>query len=119
MRLQRGPGEQSNASCETGTKRRRGVILNVIRAATPADLPRIIDLFANANDAPYDLRVVADEKCFGAGVRGEPEVRVYGDFAGVGVTCGPYLRILAIDRRQRRRGIGSALLQDAEWRGAR
>jgi len=90
----------------------------VIRAATPDDLPGIVELFANANDAPYDLRVVAEEKCFGAGVSGEPQVRVYGDVDGVSVTCGKYLRILAVDRTQRRRGIGSALLQDAESRGA-
>jgi GNAT superfamily N-acetyltransferase len=91
----------------------------VIRAATPADLPRIVELFTKANDAPYDLAAVADEKCFGAGVSGEPQVRVYGDFAGVSVTCGKSLRILAVDRAQRRRGIGSALLDEAESRGAR
>lgn len=91
----------------------------MIRDAVRSDLPRIVELFANANDAPYDLRVVADEKCFGAGVSGQPEVRVHGDFGGVSVTCGKYLRIIAIDRSQRRRGIGSALLRDAEERGAR
>jgi len=91
----------------------------VIRTATRADLPRIAALFARANDAPYDLGIVADEKCFGAGVSGDAEVRVYGDFAGVSVTCGKALRILAVDRDQRRRGIGDALLGDAEARGAR
>src|SRR5437868_5592672 len=35
------------------------------------------------------------------------------------VTGGKYLRILAVDRERRRRGIGSALLRDAESRGAR
>jgi len=91
----------------------------VIRAATRADLPRIAELFANANDAPYDLAAVAEEKCFGRGVNGDPIVSVFGDFAGVSVTCGKSLRILAVDRRQRRLGIGSALLEDAESRGAR
>jgi mycothiol synthase len=91
----------------------------VIRAATRADLPRIVELFANANDAPYDLAKVADEKCFGRGVAGEPDVRVYGDCAGLSVTRGKFLRILAVDRTQRRRGIGSALLREAESRGAR
>ena len=90
----------------------------MIRPASSADLPRIRELFARANDAPYDLVRVAEEKCFGAGVSGEPQVRVYGDFAGVSVTCGGWLRILAVDRAQRRRGIGTALLRDAEWRGA-
>jgi mycothiol synthase len=91
----------------------------VIRTATRADLPRIAALFANANDAPYDLGVVAAEKCFGAGVSGDPIVTVFGDFAGVAVTCGKSLRILAVDRNQRRQGIGTALLRDAESRGAR
>jgi GNAT superfamily N-acetyltransferase len=91
----------------------------VIRTATRADLPRIVELFANANDAPYDLAAVAEEKCFEAGVSGDPIVSVFGDFAGVAVTCGKSLRILAVDRYQRRRGIGSALLRHAESRGAR
>jgi len=91
----------------------------VIRKTTRADLPHIADLFARSNDAPYDLAAVAEEKCFGAGVSGDPEVCVFGDFAGVSVTCGKSLRILAVDRNQRRRGIGSALLADAESRGAR
>ena len=91
----------------------------MIRTATRADLRRIVELFAKANDAPYDLTVVAEEKCFGAGVSGEPVVTIFGDFAGVSVTCGKSLRILAVDRNQRRQGIGSALLRDAESRGAR
>jgi GNAT superfamily N-acetyltransferase len=91
----------------------------VIRTATRADLPRIAALFANANDAPYDLAAVAEEKCFDAGVNGDPTVRVFGDFAGIAVTCGKSLRILGVDREQRRQGVGSALLRDAESRGAR
>ncbi|MEK6371399.1 MAG: GNAT family N-acetyltransferase [Acidobacteriota bacterium] len=90
----------------------------MIRPANRADLPRIEELFARANDMPYDLVRVAEEKCFGAGVAGEPEVRVFGDFAGVSVRCGPWLRILAVDRAQRRQGVGTALLRDAEARGA-
>lgn len=89
----------------------------MIRQATPDDLPQIAALFAKANDAPYDLQRVAAEKCFGPGVSGRPEVRVYGDFAGVSVICGKALRILAVDRDHRRRGIGNALLRDAESRG--
>jgi len=91
----------------------------VIRIATRADLPRIIELLGESNDAPYDLGVVAEEKCFGLGVSGETNVSVFGDFAGVAVTCGKSLRILAVDRNQRWRGIGSALLRDAVSRGAR
>ncbi|MGH9420810.1 MAG: GNAT family N-acetyltransferase [Thermoanaerobaculia bacterium] len=89
----------------------------MIREATPDELPKIAALFSRANDAPYDLERVAAEKCFGPGVNGNPDVRVYGDFAGVSVTCGKALRILAVDRAQRRHGIGSALLDDAESRG--
>jgi GNAT superfamily N-acetyltransferase len=70
-----------------------------------------------ANDAPYDLARVTEEKCFGAGFSGDPVVRVWGDFLGVAVSCGRYLRVLVVDRAHRRRGIGSALLQDAEERG--
>jgi len=90
----------------------------MIRSAGPGDLRRLRELFARANDAPYDLVRVAEEKCFGAGVAGAPEVRVWGDFAGLSVTCGRWLRILAVDRAERGRGIGTALLRDAEARGA-
>jgi GNAT superfamily N-acetyltransferase len=91
----------------------------VIRNATRADLPRIIELFGKSNDAPYDLAKVAAEKCFGAGVSGEPNVAVFGDFSGIAVTCGKSLRILTVDRTQRWRGVGSALLRDSVSRGAR
>jgi GNAT superfamily N-acetyltransferase len=89
----------------------------VIRTATRDDLPRIVKLLARANDAPYDLTRVAEEKCFGAGVAGEPEVRVADDFAGISVTCGTYLRILGVNRARRGRGVGSALLREARERG--
>ena len=90
----------------------------MIRNATPADLPRLTLLLGAANDTPYDLTRVAEEKCFGAGVQGQPEVRVHSDFEGVSVRCGDALRILAVPRASRRRGIGTALLQDAKDRGA-
>ncbi len=89
----------------------------MIRTATRDDLPRIVKLLERANDAPYDLARVAEEKCFGAGVAGEPEVRVADDFAGVSVTCGKFLRILGVDRARRGRGLGSALLREARERG--
>ncbi|MDP9360392.1 MAG: GNAT family N-acetyltransferase [Acidobacteriota bacterium] len=90
----------------------------MIRTATRADLPRIAELFSIANNAPYDLVRVAEEKCFGAGVSGAPDVRIYGDVAGISVTCGRSLRIIAVDRASRRRGVGSALLREAQARGS-
>ena len=85
----------------------------MIRTATRDELPAIRELLIRANDAPYDIGVVAEEKCFGKGLSGETRVRVFGDMRGVAVTCGRYLRIIAVDRQYRRRGIGSALLEDS------
>ncbi|MBV9493419.1 MAG: GNAT family N-acetyltransferase [Acidobacteria bacterium] len=84
----------------------------MIRDASRADLPLLTDLLRDANDTPYDLARVAEEKCFGVGVNGEPRVRIWGDGEGVAVTCGKSLRILAVRRDARRRGIGAALLDD-------
>lgn len=89
----------------------------MIRTASPADLPALRELFARANDAPYDLVRVAEEKCFGEGIAGAPVTRVYergGRITGAAVRCGKWLRILAVDRDYRRQGIGTALLQDAK-----
>jgi len=90
----------------------------MIRTALPNDLPALRALFTRANDAPYDLAAVAEEKCFGLGVAGQPCVRVYGDMQAAIVTCGKYVRILVVDRAVRRRGIATELLADAETRGA-
>jgi len=90
----------------------------MIRTASPHDLPALRALFARANDAPYDLAAVAEEKCFGLGVAGQPCVRVYDDVQAAIVTCGKYVRILVVDRAVRRRGIATELLTDAETRGA-
>ena len=83
----------------------------MLREATIRDLPAIRELLTRANDAPYDIGVVAEEKCFGLGVAGKPRVRMFED-KGVAVTCGHSLRILAVDRAHRRKGIGTALLED-------
>jgi GNAT superfamily N-acetyltransferase len=88
----------------------------MIRTASTRDLHLIRDLLSRSNDMPYDIAAVAEEKCFGAGVSGPPRVRVVdedGALRGVAVTCGTYLRILAVDRAHRRRGIGSRLLDDS------
>jgi GNAT superfamily N-acetyltransferase len=88
----------------------RGAVL--LREATLHDLPLIRDIFARGNDVPYDLARVAEEKCFGAGVAGAPRVRIAEEH-GVAVTCGRTLRVIAVDREHRGRGIGSALLEDS------
>lgn len=90
----------------------------MIRTATIAELGAIRDLLTRANEMPYDIGKVAEEKCFGAGYEGPPRVRIAGDFEGISVTCGKNLRILAVRREVRRRGIGTALLRDAESQGA-
>ena len=90
----------------------------MIRSADLVDLSRIQRLLVDANDEPYDIGRVAEEKCFGPGFEGQPEVRIFGDFEGLSVTCGKYLRLLAVDRSRRGRGVGSALLRDAEARRA-
>ena len=83
----------------------------MIRDATPADFPRIRELLIRANDAPYDISAVAGEKCLGAGYWGVPRVRIHEH--GVAVTCGRFLRLLAVEREHRGRGIGTALLRDS------
>src|SRR5438552_230663 len=88
----------------------------MIRTAARSDLAAITALLARANDAPYDVTMVAEEKCFGRGVAGEAVVRLFdegGGVSGVSVACGRHLRLLAVDRDRRGHGIGSALLQDA------
>jgi GNAT superfamily N-acetyltransferase len=88
----------------------------VIRTASCHDLPALRALFARANDAPYALETVAEEKCFGDGIAGAPMMRVFehdGRIAGAAVTCGKWLRVLIVDRELRRRGIGTALLEDS------
>ena len=87
----------------------------MIRIATAADFPELREMLTRANDSPYDLGTVAKEKCFGYGIAGPPTTRVFvqnGTIAGVAVTCGKWLRILAVDPDARRQGIGTALLGD-------
>lgn len=85
----------------------------VIRTASREDLPALRELFARSNDSPYDLAAVAEEKCFGDGIAGAPVTRVFernDQILGAAVTCGKWLRILAVDRDARRQGIGTALM---------
>jgi mycothiol synthase len=89
-----------------------------IRVALPGDLEAIRRFLPGANEAPYDLAAVAREKCFGPGITGPPvtllAVGADEEIHGVVVTCGEAIRILAVGRAVRRRGIGGALLAAAE-----
>jgi GNAT superfamily N-acetyltransferase len=94
----------------------------MIRTASRHDLDALAALFTRANESPYNLSAVAEEKCFGHGIAGAPTTRVFerdGMITGAAVTCGKWLRILAVDRDLRRQGIGAALLRDAESLGAK
>lgn len=84
----------------------------MLRDATPNDLTLIRDLLLGANDSPYELEAVVEEKVLGNGISGPPRVRLHGE-EGVAVSCGKHLRLLAVARDQRGRGIGTALLSDS------
>jgi GNAT superfamily N-acetyltransferase len=87
----------------------------MIRPATRSDLPAITALLRRANATPYDIGAVAEEKAFGRGYGGEAAPRVFVEndqIIGVAVTCAGFLRILAVDPPQRRRGVGSQLLRN-------
>lgn len=80
----------------------------------PDWLPSLLNA---ANEAPLDLAMVGREKLFGAGRSGDPLTwlaTVDSEPAGIATVCGHFLRVLAVDRRFRRRGAGSALLATAE-----
>lgn len=97
----------------------RAIFANAVHTVNRDALPRLRELFAHANDTPYDLVAVTEEKCFEVGVAGAPVVTVYDDFLGCSVSCGQYLRLLAVHREHRGQGIGTELLREAYARGAR
>src|ERR1051326_9273582 len=88
----------------------RAIFANAVHTVNRDALPGLQELFAHANDTPYDLVAAAEEKGFEDGVAGAPVVTVYGDFLGCSVTCGQYLRLLAVHREHRHRGIGTELV---------
>ena len=88
----------------------------MIRTGTRDDAAAIRALLRDANDAPYDIETVAEEKVFGDGFWGPPAIHIFeedGTIRGVSVTSGKYVRLLAVDRGHRRRGIGTQLLAGA------
>jgi mycothiol synthase len=84
-----------------------------VRPAGEFDLSTVSDLLVRANDTPYDLAEVIGEK-LSEGFEGSPRFGVAispdGTPVGAAVICGPYLRLIGVDRSARRRGAGSALL---------
>ncbi|MDQ3282795.1 MAG: GNAT family N-acetyltransferase [Acidobacteriota bacterium] len=88
-----------------------------IRTATRNDLPALRELFAHANDSPYDLDAVAEEKCFGDGIAGPPSTRIIeenGRILAAAVASGKWLRVLIVARDARRRGLATQLLDNAQ-----
>jgi GNAT superfamily N-acetyltransferase len=82
----------------------------MLRTASSEDLPALRGLFG-------EWGAVAEEKCFGDGIAGAPVCRVFernGHIEGVAVRCGKWLRILLVAAEARGRGVGTALLHDAQ-----
>lgn len=93
----------------------------MFRDVTIDDLDAIRDLLVDANDTPYDLARVAEEKCFEEGPFGAPRTIVAASGARLDglITCTPGgVRLIAVRRDVRRRGIGSALLRTFEQESA-
>lgn len=87
-----------------------------MRDLVPGDLNEIQRLLRRSNESPYDASRVAMEKCFGEGASGPPRARGIvdgGELRGMVVTCGAAIRLIAVDRGMRRRGLGTMLLNDA------
>ncbi|MFN2238099.1 MAG: GNAT family N-acetyltransferase [Thermoanaerobaculia bacterium] len=84
------------------------------REAGEHDLPAIRRLLAAANDTPWDLERVAQEKCFQPGPQGPPVTIVAeeaGELVGIATSTSHALRLLAVRPDRRREGIGSALFK--------
>lgn len=103
-------------------KRRRAYTQSVIefRSAAHEDHDRLKYLLRGTADTPYPVATVLAEK-LQPGFAGEARVTVAAretELLGCMVTCGKYLRLLAVRRDQRRLGIGSELLALAEERAS-
>src|SRR5438105_2864444 len=75
--------------------------------------------FSSTFTLPKRMSRRSAASCFDGGVEGEPLVGIYGEFEGIAVACGEQLRLVAVDPDRRRRGVGRALLRNAETQVAR
>ncbi|HUP64777.1 MAG TPA: GNAT family N-acetyltransferase [Thermoanaerobaculia bacterium] len=90
-----------------------------IREASRSDLGPIRQIATDANETPYELAAVIEEKCFEEGAFGSPVTllaEVDGEPAGLVTTDDRGIRILAVRRSSRRMGIGTELLTRVEER---
>ena len=90
-----------------------------IREASRRDLAAIRRLATDANDTPYALAAVIEEKCFEEGAFGSPVTllaEVNGEPEGVVTADARGVRILAVRRSSRRKGVGTELLARIEER---
>lgn len=88
----------------------------LIRDAREDDLPRLKECVPAALELDFDPGPVLEEKLFGPGYGGPARCRVAledDSIRGVAVSCGSAVRLIAVEKDYRRRGIGSALLDDA------
>ncbi|MBW3672374.1 MAG: GNAT family N-acetyltransferase, partial [Acidobacteria bacterium] len=86
-----------------------------IRDATCDDVARLKMLLPKALALDFDPEPVVEEKLFGPGYGGAARCRVAlveDSVRGVAVACGSALRVMAVEPSFRRRGLGSALLDD-------
>ena len=90
-----------------------------IREASRRDLSALRQLADDANDTPYALVSVIEEKCFEEGAFGSPVTLLAeekGEPAGLVTADDRGIRILAVRRSSRRKGIGTELLARVEER---
>ena len=90
-----------------------------VETIPPARFDAVADLLVEANDAPYALQNVIQEKLRRPGFRGQAEVLGISEssqLSGAILRCGRFIRLIGVARAERRKGIGTALLHEAERR---
>lgn len=93
--------------------------MTVITADASGRLETLEPVLRDADGSPYDLMKVAAEKCYGDGYAGPASLLVAGSPAkpdGFAVYCGNTIRLLSVRKDARRRGIATALVEEARNR---